>query len=60
MAELTPPRYPALPMDEIERRAIAIRRNQEAALLDELPVDAVFVTTISLAGWISTWTKACR
>lgn len=48
------------PSDEIEVRAAAIRRNAEAAILDELPVDVVLMAIVGLAGWISTWSKALR
>lgn len=47
-------------VDEIECRARALQRNAEAALLDDLPVDAVLVATVGLAGWVATWAAALR
>lgn len=44
-------------VEEIQYRATAIRRNAEGALLDDLPVDAVLVSTLTLAGHIARWTR---
>jgi hypothetical protein len=57
MAEHTPDRYLAGPLHEIERRAAAICRNAEAALLDELPVDGVLLSNLALAGWIGRYAQ---
>lgn len=50
----------AAALSEIECRAVAIRQNAEAALMDELPVDAVLLSICALAGWVDTWSRTLR